>query len=104
MDDPVIPRAEINEIAEEDVIEEDFHDAEEVLHGLELNETEKAFHGFGRDEVEEALELQALFRANNEREVTEEVSGAEIEVSPIRRENLSPKERRKRKAAARARQ
>ena len=102
MDDPAIQRAEIVKIVEEDVVEEDFHDAEEMLHGRELSETEEAFHGFGLEEVEEALELQAMFKANNEEEVAEEV--LETEVSPIRRENLSPKERRKRKAAARARQ
>ena len=101
MDVPAVQRAEIEEITEDDVVEEDFHDAEEIVQGLELSETEEAFHGFGLEEVERALELQAKFGADNEKEATEEVLG--VEVPPIRRENLSPKERKKRKAAARAR-
>ena len=40
MDDPAIQRAKIEEITEEDVVEEDFHDAEEIVQGLELSETE----------------------------------------------------------------
>ena len=51
--------------------------------------------------MERALELQAKFGADNEEEATEEVLGTEV--SPSRRKNLSPKERRKRKAAAKAR-
>ena len=71
MDDPTIQRAEIEEIMEEDVVEEDFHDAEEIVQELESSGTQEAFHGFGLEEVEEALELQAMFRANNEEEVAE---------------------------------
>ena len=85
MDDPaVLPRAEITEIVEEESAEE-------------------AFHGFEEEEVEEALELQAMIRANNAERVVEEVVEPEIEIAPNRRENLSPRERKKRKAAARAR-
>ena len=126
-------RAEIEEITEEEFVEEVFHDAEELVQGLELSETEdfhgfgveeierdleleakfgvdneeeateteEAFHGFGLEEVERALELQAKFGADNEKEATGEVLSSEV--SPSRRKNLSPKERRKRKAAAKAR-
>ena len=87
MDDPVVlPRAELVEIVEGETEEP----AEEV------------FHGFEREEVEEALELQAMFRENNAERLVEENMEPETEVSPKRRENLSPRERKKRKAAARA--
>ena len=101
MDDLAMQRGEIEEITEEDVVEEVFHDAEELVQGLELSETEEAFHGFELEEVEKALELQAKFGADNDKDATEEVLGSEV--SPSRRKNLSPKERRKRKAAAKAR-
>ena len=98
---PTIPlRAELTEIDEEETAEP----------------TEEVFHGFEQREVEEALELQAIFRENNvERAKQDEVSGAGVsmeieenvetvtEESLKRRENLSPRERKKRKAAARAR-
>ena len=87
MDDPVVlPRAELVEIVEGETEEP----AEEV------------FHGFEQEEVEEALELQAMFRENNAERLVEENMEPETEVSPKRRENLSPRERKKRKAAARA--
>ena len=107
MDEIATQRAEIEEITEEiteeDVVEEVFHDAE-----LELSDTEDAFHGFDLEEVERALKLQAEFGTGNEMDVTEEVLESEVsvlesEVSPSRRKNISPKERRKRKAAAKAR-
>ena len=105
MDEIAMQRAEIEEITEditeEAVVEEIFHDAEELVQGLELSDTEEAFHGFDLEEVERALKLQAVFGTRNEMDVTEEV--LESEVSPSRRKNLSPKERRKRKAAAKAR-
>ena len=87
MDDPVVlPRAELVEIVEGETEEP----AEEV------------FHGFEQEEEEEALELQAMFRENNAERLVEENMEPETEVSPKRRENLSPRERKKRKAAARA--
>ena len=134
MDDIAMQRAEIEEITEENVVEEVFHDAEELIQGLELSDTEEAFHGFGEEEreralelqakfgadneeeatemeeafhgfeleeVERALELQAMFGVENDKDATEEVLGSEV--SPNKRKNLSPKERRKRKAAAKAR-
>ena len=97
MGDPVVlPRAEIVEIVEEEIEEP----------------VEEAFHGFEREEVEEALELQALIRENNAQRLADDNNAErvvevelepEVEVSPIRRENLSPRERKKRKATARAR-
>ena len=134
MDNTAMQRAEIEEITEEEVVEEVFHDAEELLQGVELSDTEEAFHGFGGEELERALELQAMFGADdeeeasetegafhgfeleevekalelqakfgadNDKDATEEVLGSEVSLS--RRKNLSPKERRKRKAAAKAR-
>ena len=102
---------------EEEAIEteEAFHGfgLEEVERALELQakfgandeeeatETEEAFHGFELEEVEKALELQAKVGADNDKDATEEVLGSEVSLS--RRKNLSPKERRKRKAAAKAR-
>ena len=87
MDDPVVlPRAELVEMVEEEFKEP----------------VEEAFHGFEREEVEEALELQAIFRENNAERLAKEIE-PEIEILPKRSENLSPKERKKRKAAARAR-
>ena len=95
----ILPRAELIEIVEEETAEP----AEEV------------FHGFEQREVDEALELQAIFRENNVERTkqdkvpeidlsmeTEEIVGTETEESPKRRENLSPRERKRRKAAARA--
>ena len=87
MDDPVVlPRAELVEIVE----------------GESEDPAEEAFHGFEWEEVEEALELQAMMRENNAERLVEENMEPETEVSPKRRENLSPRERKKRKAAARA--
>ena len=95
----ILPRAEIVKINEEDEI-------------VELEE--EAFHGFDLREVKEALGLRAIFQGADEEEVEKEgasnvgmdvenaeIEEIEIEESPKRKKNLSTKERRKRKAAAR---
>ena len=94
----ILPRAEIVEINEEDE---------------NVESEEEAFYGFDLREVEEALELQAIFRGADAEEVEKEeasnvglgmenaeIEEIEIEESPKWKKNLSPKERRKRKAAA----
>ena len=53
--------------------------------------------------MEEALELQAMMRENNAERLVEEDIEPEMEVPPKKKDNLSPRERKKRKAAARAR-
>ena len=116
----VLTEAERDEIMEEELEEcmgededEDFHGSEsgeEEFHGFESEEieddVEEAFHGFNSDEVEKALELQAIFRDNNGTNV-ERLAEVDMEqnteITPERRQNLSPRERKKRKAAARAR-
>ena len=52
--------------------------------------------------MEEALELQAMMRENNAERLVEDIE-PEMEVPPKKKDNLSPRERKKRKAAARAR-
>ena len=116
----VLTGEERNEILEEETEEcmeegedEAFHESEseeEEFHGFESEEieddVEEAFHGFNSEEVEKALELQAMFRENNGTNVeglTEVDVGQDTDITPERRQNLSPRERKKRKAAARAR-
>ena len=95
----VLPRAELIELHKEERVEPE----------------EEAFHGFDEREVEEALELQALFIENDSGGAREEgrpnielsleiVENEEMETdqSVKKRKNYSHKERKKRKAAARA--
>ena len=88
MDDPVVlPRANLVELGEEEGAAEP---------------AEEGFYGFEQEEVEEALELQAMMRENNAERLVEDIE-PEMEVPPKKKDNLSPRERKKRKAAARAR-
>ena len=121
MDDPVVLTGaerdgileEENKERTEEAEDEDFHGSdseEEEFHGFESEEIEddgeEAFHGFNNEEVKEVLELQAIFRENNgtnaERLIEVDLE-QNSDITPERRQNLSLRERKKRKAAARAR-
>ena len=99
----LLPRAELVEIIEEERVEVVEIIKEERVEEETEEPAEEMFYGFEQREVEEALELQAIFRENNaEREMEKDVD-TESEESPKKREHLSPRERKRRKAVARAR-